>query len=186
MKRLFAVLALLFLAAPACAGELAQGLSAYRVGNYEQAVALVRPAAERGDPYAEYSLGVMYDNGLGVPRDFALALTWYKRAAYQGLADAQYMTGRFYGNGRGVRQDPAAALFWLELAAAAGHPLAPLLRDQHYTQLKASVRERVSADAARWQAQHPVQLTCKWKSCIFPTWTKRPVWTFVDDDQYYP
>ena len=29
-------------------------------------------------------------------------------------------------------------------------------------------------------------MSCKWKSCIYPTWTKRPVWTIIDDDQFYP
>ena len=128
MKRIVAILVLLFWLQPAQAGELAQGLSAYRAGNYGEAVALFRPLAQQGDPWAQYSLAVAYDDGLGVPRNFKLALEWYRRAGYQGLADAQYMTGRFYGNGRGVRQDPAKALFWFELAAAGGFPLAPLLR----------------------------------------------------------
>ncbi len=186
MKRLFAAIALFLWIQPAHAGTLAQGLSAYRVGNYGEAVALIEPLAQRGEPFAEYSLAVMYDNGFGVPRNFALALMWYKRAGFQGLADAQYMAGRFYGNGRGVRQDPAAALFWFELAAAGGHPLAPLLRDQHYNQLKEAVRQRVAADATQWQAEHPVQMSCKWRSCIYPTWTMRPVWTILGEDQFYP
>ena len=135
MKRLIALVTLLFCFQPAAAGELWNGLYAYRHGHYQQAVATLRPLAESGDPYAQFTLGVMYDDGIGLPRNFGLALHWYKRAARQGLADAQYMAGRFYGNGRGVKQDPAAALFWFELAAAAGHPLAPNLRDQHWHQL---------------------------------------------------
>jgi TPR repeat protein len=120
MKRIVAILALLFWLQPAQAGELAQGLSAYRAGNYGEAVALFRPLAQQGDPWAQYSLAVAYDDGLGVPRNFKLALEWYRRAGYQGLADAQYMTGRFYGNGRGVRQDPAKA--GLPAGAAAARP----------------------------------------------------------------
>ena len=180
MKRLLAVIALIFWLQPAEAGELAQGLSAYRRGHYEQAVALIKPLARQGDPFAEFTLGVMYDNGLGVPRNFTLALQWYKRAGIQGLADAQYMVGRFYGGGRGVKQSPATALYWFELAAAAGHPLAPLLRDQHWNQLKDPLRQRVADDATRWQAEHPQQLKCKWRSCIYPTWTRRPGWTLID------
>jgi TPR repeat protein len=186
MKRIVAILALLFWLQPAQAGELARGLSAYRAGNYGEAVALFRPLAQQGDPWAQYSLAVAYDDGLGVPRNFKLALEWYRRAGYQGLADAQYMTGRFYGNGRGVRQDPAKALFWFELAAAGGFPLAPLLRDQHYNQLKEAVRLRVSAEATEWQARHPQQMNCKFKNCIYPKWTKRPMWFSIGDDQYYP
>ena len=186
MKRIFAILALLFWLQPAHAGELSQGLSAYRAGNYPMAIALLKPLAQAGDPVAQYSLAVAYDDGFGVPRNFKLALEWYKRAGYQGLADAQYMAGRFYGNGRGVRQDPAKALFWFELASAGGFPLAPLLRDQHYNQLKDPVRTRVVADATDWQARHPRQMNCKFKNCIYPRWTKRPMWFSIGDDQFYP
>lgn len=186
MRRPLALIALLFWLQPALAGELSQGLSAYRHGRYQEAVAILKPLARHGDPFAQFTLGVMYDDGVGLPRNFGLALQWYKRAAAQGLADAQYMAGRFYGNGRGVKQDPAAALFWLELAAAAGHPLAPTLRDQHWNQLTSPRRDRVADEATRWQAEHPNQISCKWRRCVYPVWTARPGWTILDRDEYYP
>lgn len=186
MKKLLAVIALFLWFQPAAAAELAQGISAYRARNYEAAVALIKPLAERGDPYAEFTLGAMYDNGIGVPRNLTLALSWYKRAGSQGLADGQYMAGRFYGGGRGVKQDIAKALFWLELAAAGGHPMAPLLRDQHYNQLKDALRQRVMTDATAWQDQHPAQLRCSVMRCIYPNWTRRPGWTPFDQQFFYP
>ena len=186
MKRLLAILALLLWLQPASASELSQALSAYRAKQYGTAVAMLKPMAERGDPWAQYSLAVAYDDGFGVPRNFQLALEWYKRAGSQGLADAQYMAGRFYGGGRGVKQDIAKALFWMELAAAGGQPWAPLLRDQHYTQLKRPVRERVAAEATSWQARHPRQMNCKFKRCIYPAWTKAPVYNMIQEDQFYP
>jgi TPR repeat protein len=186
MKRFIACIMLLLWLQPVQAGELLNGLNAYRRGHYPQAVATLRPLAEAGDPYAQFTLGVMYDDGIGLPRNFSLALLWYKRAAAQGLADAQYMAGRFYGNGRGVRQDPAAALFWFELAAAGGHPLAANLRDQHWNQLKSPRRDRVAAEATRWQAEHPAQLSCAWKRCVYPIWTARPGWTILDEGGDYP
>lgn len=186
MKKLIAVIALFLWFQPAAAGELSQGISAYRARNYEAAVALIMPLAERGDPYAQFTLGAMYDNGVGVPRNFTVALSWYKRAGIQGLADGQYMVGRFYGGGRGVKQDPARALYWFELAASGGHPLAPLLRDQHYNQLKDAVRQRVVADATAWQASHPTQLRCNVTRCVYPAWTRRPGWTPFDQQFFYP
>ena len=45
--------------------------------------------AKRGDPKAQYQLGVMYDNGLGVPKDSSEAIRWWRRAAEQGNKDAQ-------------------------------------------------------------------------------------------------
>ena len=63
---------------------------------------------------------------------------------------------------------------------------APLLRDQHFNQLKSPVRERVVADATNWQARHPQQMNCKFKRCIFPVWTKAPVYNILQEDQFYP
>ena len=100
MKRIVAILVLLFWLQPAQAGELAQGLSAYRAGNYGAAVALLKPLARAGDPWAQYSLAVAYDDGFGVPRNFKLALEWYKRAGYQGLADAQITSRRALPTGK--------------------------------------------------------------------------------------
>jgi localization factor PodJL len=41
-------------------------------------------AARQGQPEAQDSLGVMYDNGYGVKKDYVLAYTWFDVAASQG------------------------------------------------------------------------------------------------------
>lgn len=187
MKRALALLAVLLAwSQPSLADGVSKGYYAYQQHRYDLAVALLKPLAEEGNPYAQFNLGALYDDGLGVPRNFTLALLWYRKAGSQGLADGQYMAGRFYGNGRGVKQDPAAALFWFELASAGGHPLAPALRDQHWNQLKKDVRENVAAEATRWHVDHPQQFSCKWKKCIYPSWTRRPGWTILNRDDFLP
>jgi WD40 repeat protein len=45
-----------------------------------------RKAAEQGNADAQYSLGFMYENGRGVPRDDTAAASWYQKAAEQGNA----------------------------------------------------------------------------------------------------
>jgi TPR repeat protein len=35
----------------------------------------------------------MYDNGQGVPQDYATAVRWYRKAAEQGYAKAQFNLG---------------------------------------------------------------------------------------------
>ena len=45
---------------------------------------------------AQYNLGVMYDNGDGVPQDYKEAVKWYRLAAEQGDASAQYNLGLMY------------------------------------------------------------------------------------------
>ena len=79
-----------------------------------------RKAAEQGDADAQYSLGVMLDNGAGVPEDDAAAVRWYRKAAEQGDADAQHKLGRMYADGAGVSQDNVSAYAWASVAAAQG------------------------------------------------------------------
>ena len=79
-----------------------------------------RTAAEQEHPKAQYYLGAMYENGQGVPQDYAEAVRWYRRAAEQGDADAQNNLGGRYYNGQGVPQDYAEAMRWYRQAAEQG------------------------------------------------------------------
>jgi TPR repeat protein len=65
----------------------------------------------------------MYEEGLGVPQDFELAVKWYKLAAQAGDAHAQYNLGAMYDDGRAIREDDKQALKWYRRAAEQG--LAP-------------------------------------------------------------
>ncbi len=51
--------------------------------NDADAVKLNRKDAERGNANAQYNLGVMYSQGLGVTQDHAEAVKWYRKAAEQ-------------------------------------------------------------------------------------------------------
>lgn len=77
--------------------------------------------AAQGDKEAQYSLGVLYAKGHGVPQGYAQAAKWYEQAAAQGQAQAQFNLGWLYYAGLGVPQDDATARLWYEKAAAQGH-----------------------------------------------------------------
>jgi len=62
----------------------------------------------------------MYEEGRGVPQDYAEAARWYRKAADQGGADAQNRLGLMYEKGRGV-PDYAEAVRWYRKAADQGH-----------------------------------------------------------------
>ena len=47
-----------------------------------------RKAAEQGEARAQTALGVMYEDGHGVPPDYVLAHMWQNLAAAQGNGDA--------------------------------------------------------------------------------------------------
>ncbi|MDA8259538.1 MAG: tetratricopeptide repeat protein, partial [Betaproteobacteria bacterium] len=96
------------------------GRAAYQVGDYATALADFRVAAGKGNPAAQFGLGVMYGMGHGVPQDYAKAAKWFRLAAQQGLAGAQSALGSMYDHGDGVPQDYAKAAKWFRLAAQQG------------------------------------------------------------------
>jgi septal ring-binding cell division protein DamX len=66
------------------ASQLAKAKEAYNQENYGQAAALLTPLAEQGDANAQYALGYLYHNGLGVPRNYKLAIQWMTAASAKG------------------------------------------------------------------------------------------------------
>jgi TPR repeat protein len=57
--------------------------------DYAAAMLWARRSADQGDAVGEHSLAVIYENGLGVPKDLRLAATFYARAATKGHDDAK-------------------------------------------------------------------------------------------------
>jgi len=77
-------------------------------------------AAEQGFAEAQFNLGWMYDQDVGVQQDYKQAAKWYTKAAEQGLAIAQYGLGLIYKNGKGVPQDYKEAMHWYRKAGDQG------------------------------------------------------------------
>ena len=77
--------------------------------------------ANDGDSTAQTALGLLYERGLGVPHDPALALVWYRRAADQGDALAEFHIGSLYERGLGVGRDYSEAAAWYERASDKGN-----------------------------------------------------------------
>ncbi len=111
-------LGLLCLACNARADTLTAGLRAFESHDYVQAAPLLLVAAERGVPIAQTYLGYMYQNGLGVPRNYTVAASWLNQAAQQGEPTAQFLLGLLFDKGYGVPQDWVQAEVWLNLAAS--------------------------------------------------------------------
>ena len=82
--------------------------------------------AINGDAAAQLDLGEMYYQGGEVPKDYAEALTWFRKAAAQGLPEAQSNIGLMYCQGEGVPQDYAEAMNWFQRAASHGYAVAQL------------------------------------------------------------
>ena len=127
-RSLHATLTALFVAVAvpgaANAGPYEVALAAAEQGDYVTALRLWRSLAEQGDADAQYNLGVMYNNGDGVPRDYAEAMKWHRKAADQGNGNAQFNLGFMYDRGRGMPQSYIEAVKWYSLAANRGVAIA--------------------------------------------------------------
>ena len=122
-RRLRAVgLALALLAVPATAGAqtFADGLAAAEAGDFATAMTLWRPLAEAGDHDAQYGIGRLYRDGLGVAADPLRAFPWFQKAAEAGHVGAAFSLAAMYDAGDGVAQDLATAAAWYTRAAEGG------------------------------------------------------------------
>ncbi|KQM19076.1 sporulation protein [Novosphingobium sp. Leaf2] len=105
--------------APA-AGDVKSGVDAWSAGNYDAAVRIWQPLADKGDPDAQFNLAQAYKMGRGVPLDLARAEALYGRAAAKGHTQAADAYGLLLFQ-RGERQK---ALPYIEAAASRGDPRA--------------------------------------------------------------
>ncbi len=77
-----------------------------------------RSATENAE--TQFDLGKMYEFDNGVPRDYAQAMLWYRKAAEQGYANAEFRLGVLYANGSGVPTDKTQSAAWFQKAAEHG------------------------------------------------------------------
>ena len=103
---------------------LQEAETAIRLKNFQQAISLLTPLAEQGNPKAQYRLASLYRNGQGTEQNDNNALRWMQSAAQQGHSKAQYYLALMYLNGRGIEKDKTSAQYWLNRAASQNHRLA--------------------------------------------------------------
>ncbi len=122
--RKFMILAILAASTlSAVAGPFEDGASAYKRGDYSTAINRWRPLAN-SDPTIQNNYGVMYMDGKGVKRDYAVAMQWFSRSASAGSSLGQNNLGGLYRDGKGVKPDYAKAATFFQAAAQQGNPAA--------------------------------------------------------------
>ena len=126
----------------AFADGLTRGIRAYSRGDYVRAVHELTPAASRGNARAQAELGFMYENGFGVPQNYAAAADLYQSAAAQGDPFAQSRLGLSYDKGHGVPQNVILSYKWLDLAAAK----ASNRERDYYRKLRDAVASKMTSD----------------------------------------
>ncbi len=111
---------LVLLVAGAAAARADTGYDAFARGDYETAYREWWPYAERGDPVAQYNLGMLHRFGRGVAQDYAIAAQWYELAAEQGDPSAQLDLADMYAEGSLGEADAAVAADYYRRAALQG------------------------------------------------------------------
>lgn len=126
-------------------GGYKEGLAAMQRGDYDEALREWRPSAEQGNASAQYNLGQLYREGLGVTQDYKEAEKWYRKAAQQGFRDAHYNLGFMYYEGYGVPQNYKEAMRWYLRAAEKGLGAAQYMLGVMYLNGEGVLQDNVQA-----------------------------------------
>jgi len=92
--------------------------------DYVESARWLKPAAERGNAWAQNALGTIYERPFGVERDVKEAEKWFLLAAEQGEVKAQANLGLLIFSHTGLPLDKAAGYKWLALASEHDEPTA--------------------------------------------------------------
>lgn len=90
------------------------------VGDVPLSIKVMKDAVNDGSSTAAYELGEKHRQGLGVPKNYTTAMSWYRIAANAGNSLAQYQLGTFFEYGLGVSKDIDQAIYWYKKAAYSG------------------------------------------------------------------
>ncbi|MGM0636529.1 MAG: tetratricopeptide repeat protein [Bacteroidota bacterium] len=70
----------------------------------DEAIPMMKKAARKGHPEAQYNLGYAYEEGVGVKQNMKRAMKWYKKSADQDYTNALYTMMMAYAEGNHVEQ----------------------------------------------------------------------------------
>lgn len=85
--------------------------------DYIRAYKFYKEASQEGNMYAQYNLGYLYLNGLGVEQNYKEAAIWFAKSAYQGYSSAQNDLGVLYNLGKHTNRDISLAIEWFTKAS---------------------------------------------------------------------
>ena len=128
------------------------------MGKFKQFFRELKPFAEQGNIGAQFRIGIMYYEGLGVTKDDINAVKWYTLAAEQASGIAQNNLARMYKNGYGVIQDNIYTHMWANISASNGVENGFTLRDR-------VAKEMTSADISQAQKLARECVAKNYKDC---------------------
>src|ERR1039458_9365426 len=125
----------------------------------------IRAKAEIGDAECQWQLGFAFGSGcLGVERDEAEAVKWYRKAVEQNFVRAQFNLGVCYERGLGVATDYVEAAKWYRKAAEQNFALAQYNLGICYANGKGVVKDE--EEAVKWFGKSVEQNIAAAQFCI--------------------
>ena len=79
--------------------DFQKGMTAAQSGDYATALREWTPLAEQGDANAQFKLGSMYQQGIGVPKDNKIAIKWLTLVVKQGFSNVHASLGKIFAFG---------------------------------------------------------------------------------------
>lgn len=99
--------------------DLDRAATLFSAREYDAALEIIQPRANKGDARAQTYLAKMYLGGYGLPKDTSAAMNLLHLAADQSYREAQFMLGVVHAAGEGGNPpDRVEALKWLVIARA--------------------------------------------------------------------
>ncbi|MFK5984692.1 MAG: tetratricopeptide repeat protein [Pseudomonadota bacterium] len=141
-SRIILIILLVFFSFPIFASNQCADL--IEAKKYYKALDICKQMAKQGHPSAQFNLGILYYQGLGVMSDKRIANKWIAKAAMNNFAKAQYNLGIMTANGIGADADLSNAYAWLILAKKNGYEDAALAIEKMGEEL--SKKEKKQAD----------------------------------------
>lgn len=125
-----------------------------------QPQAILRRAAEQGDPKAQTTLAYLYAKGNHIKKVYTEeAIGLFHKAAKQGHVNAKFLLGLMSAIGQGVKRDYSEAVKWYQAAAEQGHIDAQLKLGAMY-----AIGQGVSKnfeETRRWYEQAAEEGSCR-------------------------
>jgi uncharacterized protein len=127
--------------------------------DYSEVRSLCQEAFNHNSSSGAYCLGMLYQKGLGLPRDSAQAAKWFTKAADMGHSRAMLQLGEMHLKGEGVKQDNVAAYEYIHIAASLGLLEANEENDRLGHELSAKDLKKAQVKISEWvRTHHPLVL----------------------------
>ncbi len=132
MIRIFLFIFFCFYLSSALSNELEKGMFALEMKDYDRALYYLSFEAVQGNATAQYNLGLMYKNGIGVDKDNEEALGWFTLGSDNGHMLSKYALGLLYYHGKGTSLNFNKAMNLFLDASFMGHPASQIIIGNMY------------------------------------------------------